>query len=103
MCSLVTGVQTCALPFWLLAFGAPPVLALRRVPALRVLRRDLDPTEPSAWLVALTGLAGLGALLWWKAGSATLGTAMLAGIVGTFAVLARLGEASCRDRVCKNV
>ena len=74
----------------LLAFGAPPVLALRRVPALRVLRRDLDPTEPSAWLVALAGLAGLGALLWWKAGSATLGTAMLVGIVGTFAVLALL-------------
>ncbi|MGQ4582754.1 FtsX-like permease family protein [Lysobacter sp. F60174L2] len=74
----------------LLAFGAPPVLALRRVPALRVLRRDLDPTEPSAWLVALAGLGGLGALLWWKAGSATLGTAMLAGIVGTFAVLALL-------------
>lgn len=74
----------------LLAFGAPPVLALRRVPALRVLRRDLDPTEPSAWLVALTGLVGLGALLWWKAGSATLGTAMLLGILGTLAVLALL-------------
>lgn len=74
----------------LLAFGAPPVLALRRVPALRVLRRDLDPTEPSAWLVALTGFAGLGALLWWKAGSATLGTAMLLGILGTLAVLALL-------------
>jgi len=74
----------------LLAFGAPPVLALRRVPALRVLRRDLDPTEPSAWLVALTGFAALGALLWWKAGSATLGTAMLLGIVATLAVLAAL-------------
>lgn len=74
----------------LLAFGAPPVLALRRVPALRVLRRDLDPTEPSAWLVALTGFVGLGALLWWKAGSATLGTAMLLGILGTLAVLALL-------------
>ena len=74
----------------LLAFGAPPVLALRRVPALRVLRRDLDRTEPSAWLVAMTGFVGLGALLWWKAGSPTLGTAMLIGIVGTLAVLALL-------------
>lgn len=74
----------------LLAFGAPPVLALRRVPALRVLRRDLDPTEPSAWLVGLAGIGGLGALLWWKAGSAALGTAMLVGIAGTLAVLALL-------------
>jgi putative ABC transport system permease protein len=74
----------------LLAFGAPPVLALRRVPALRVLRRDLDPTEPSAWLVALAGFVGLGALLWWKAGSATLGTAMLLGILATLGVLALL-------------
>lgn len=75
----------------LMAFGAPPVLALRRVPALRVLRRDLDPTEPSAWLVAAAGLAGLAALLWWKAGSATLGIAMLAGLVVTAAVLGALG------------
>ncbi len=77
----------------LLAFAAPPVLALRRVPALRVLRRDLDPTEPSAWLVALLGLGGLAALLWWKAGSAALGLAMLGGIVATLAVLALLAWA----------
>lgn len=74
----------------LLAFGAPPVLALRRVPALRVLRRDLDPTEPSAWAVAIVGLLGLGALLWWKAGSVALGAAMLGGIAATLAVLALL-------------
>lgn len=74
----------------LFAFAAPPVLALRRVPALRVLRRDLDNTEPGAWLAAVTGFAGLAALLWWKAGSATLGFAMLAGIVATLAVLALL-------------
>jgi len=74
----------------LMAFGAPPVLALRRVPALRVLRRDLDPTEPSAWAVAAVGLGGLAALLWWKAGSPELATAMLIGIVATLAVLSLL-------------
>ncbi|MCA1714702.1 MAG: FtsX-like permease family protein, partial [Gammaproteobacteria bacterium] len=74
----------------LLSFAAPPVLALRRVPALRVLRRDLDPTEPSAWLVGIAGFVGLAALLWWKAGSVALGTAMLLGIAATLAVLAAL-------------
>ncbi|MGY1519057.1 ABC transporter permease [Luteimonas sp. A482] len=77
----------------LLAFGAPPVLALRRVPALRVLRRDLDGAEPSAWIVALAGLGGLAALLWWQAGSATLATAMLVGIAATLAVLALMAWA----------
>ncbi|NOT87404.1 MAG: FtsX-like permease family protein [Lysobacter sp.] len=72
----------------LMSFGAPPVLALRRVPALRVLRRDLDAAEPSAWLVALLGFGGLGALLWWQAGSAALGGIMLLGIVATLAALA---------------
>ena len=77
----------------LLAFGAPPVLALRRVPALRVLRRDLDGAEPSAWIVALAALGGLGALLWWQAGSATLAIAMLVGIVATLAALALIAWA----------
>jgi putative ABC transport system permease protein len=77
----------------LLAFGIPPVLALRRVPALLVLRRDVDIAEPSAWLAALLGLSGLALLLWWKAGSAELGTAMLIGIVATLAVLALLAFA----------
>ena len=74
----------------LLAFGAPPVLALRRVPALRVLRRDLDGIEASAWAVGVAGVAGLAALLWWQAGSATLAIAMLVGIAATLAVLALL-------------
>ena len=77
----------------LLSFGAPPVLALRRVPALRVLRRDLDVAEPSAWLVGLAGFAGLGALLWWQAGSATLGGVMLLGIVFTLMALALIAYA----------
>ncbi|BDU18227.1 ABC transporter permease [Lysobacter auxotrophicus] len=77
----------------LMAFGAPPVLALRRVPALRVLRRDLDPTEPSAWLVGIAGFVGLAALLWWKAGSAALGFSMLGGIAATLLVLGLLAWA----------
>ena len=74
----------------LLAFGAPPVLALRRVPALRVLRRDLDHREPSAWAVIALGLGGLAALLWWQSGSATLAMALLGGLAATFAALALL-------------
>lgn len=74
----------------LLAFAAPPVLALRRVPALSVLRRDLDPAEPSALIVLAAGIGGIAALLWWQAGSAALGLAMLLGISATLGVLALL-------------
>ena len=77
----------------LLAFAVPPVIALRRVPALRVLRRDIGTAEPGAWLATLAGLAGIAALLWWKAGSPTLALTMLGGIAGTFAVLAALALA----------
>jgi len=72
----------------LIAFAVPPVLALRKVPALRVLRRDVPITEPSAWAVGLLGLAGLGGLLWWKADSATLASIILSGIGITTLVLA---------------
>ena len=74
----------------LLAFAVPPVLALRRVPALRVLRRDITTTEPSAWIVAGLGIAGLASMLWWRAQDATLGLSMLAGIALTLLVLAGL-------------
>ena len=77
----------------LLAFGIPPVLALRRVPALRVLRKDVGNAEPSAWVVASLGLGGLALVLWWKAGSAALGSAMLLGIVATLALLGLLAFA----------
>lgn len=74
----------------LLAFAVPPVIALRRVPALRVLRRDIGAVEPGAIAVTLAGLAGIAALLWWKAGSPVLAVTMLVGIAVTFMVLAVL-------------
>lgn len=74
----------------LLAFAVPPVLALRQVPALRVLRRDIGQAEPGALLVTLAGLAGIAALLWWKAGSPTLALTMLGGIAAALLALALL-------------
>ena len=75
----------------LLAFAVPPVLALRGVPALRVLRRDLDVRSPSALALTALALGGFGGLLWWQAKSPELAGAMLGGIVVTFAILAALG------------
>lgn len=77
----------------LLAFAAPPILSLRRVSALRVLRRDLGAVEPAAVAVVLAALVGIGALLWWKAGSAMLAIAVLGGLAATFVVLAMLALA----------
>lgn len=99
------GVEVPAPGFWpvaqgfavgfvvLLAFAAPPILSLRRVPALRVLRRDLGAAEPSAVLVSAAGLVGISALLWWKAGSAVLAFSILGGLVATFLVLGILALA----------
>jgi putative ABC transport system permease protein len=74
----------------LAGFAVPPVLALRRVPALRVLRRDVPVSEPSAWLVGGAGLAGVAAIVWWKAGSLKLGAVVLGGIAATLLALAVL-------------
>jgi putative ABC transport system permease protein len=74
----------------LAAFALAPILSLRRVPAMRVLRRDLDGGSVSAWLSLALGIAGFAALLWWKAGDPVLGLIVLAGIAGTLAILAAL-------------
>jgi putative ABC transport system permease protein len=74
----------------LISFALPPVLALRRVPALRVLRRDIPLTETSAIVTNVVGLSGLVALLWWKSGSAELAGSLLGGLMLAFLALAVL-------------
>jgi len=47
----------------LLAFGLPPVLQLARVPALRVIRREVGALRPASLAVLGLGVAGFAALL----------------------------------------
>lgn len=79
--ALATGFVT------LLGFGLPPLLRLREVPPLRVLRRDLGPVNPR--LLALYGpaLLATAALLVWQAGELRLALIVCAGVVATTVVL----------------
>ncbi len=48
----------------LAGFALPPILRQRQVPALRVLRRELEPMPASAWLVYGLALAVVVGLVW---------------------------------------
>ena len=48
----------------LLGFALPPLLRLKKVSALRVLRRDLEPLPTSAWLVYGLALLLIAVLIW---------------------------------------
>lgn len=48
----------------LLGFALPPLLRLKKVSALRVLRRDLEPLPVSAWLVYGLALSLIAVLIW---------------------------------------
>lgn len=48
----------------LLGFALPPLLRLKKVSALRVLRRDLEPLPTSAWLVYGLALSLIAVLIW---------------------------------------
>mgnify|MGYP007088727483 CR=1 FL=1 len=66
----------------------PAFLALFRVSPLRVLRRDLDPAEPSAWIVGIAAFAGLAGLLTLAAVTVALIVAPTPGaLLGCWAVL----------------
>lgn len=48
----------------LFGFALPPLLRLRRVSPLRVLRRDLEPLPAGAWLVYGLAISLVGVLIW---------------------------------------
>jgi putative ABC transport system permease protein len=66
----------------LLGFALPPLLQLRNVPAVRVIRRETGAPQSNVLVAYGLGLALLAALLVWQAGDAKIGLY----VVGGFAV-----------------
>ena len=74
-------------------FALPPLLRLRRVPTIRVLRREWSGSEPASVGAYLVGALVLAALMLWMAGDLRLGLIVLAGFLvalGFFALMARV-------------
>ena len=75
----------------LLGFALPPLLNLRSVPALRVLRRDIGASNPHSVTGYLSGLAALSLLFLWKAGDVRLGLSVMGAFIAAIAVFGLLG------------
>ncbi|MDX1656798.1 MAG: FtsX-like permease family protein, partial [Candidatus Competibacteraceae bacterium] len=72
----------------LLGFAQPPLVRLKDVPPLRVLRRDLGPADRRLVGLYLPALAAAGALIFWQAEDARLALYVFGGALGTLVVLA---------------
>lgn len=88
------------LPLWLgiltalavlVGFAGPTLLRLKRVSALKVLRRELDPLPVSAWLVVAVAALVFGGLLWLYSGDLGLSAGLLLGGLVMLVVLWGLG------------
>ena len=72
-------------------FALPPVLRLKGVPPLRVLRRDLTPLPSNAWLVYGAAVTAIVLLMWRYTDNVTLTLAVLAGAAAAGVMLGLLG------------
>lgn len=72
----------------LTGFAIPPLLSLKRVPPLRVLRKDVAVNPVRGWVIYLAVIACMSLLLYWQIGDIKLVATVLAGIITTLAVLA---------------
>ena len=80
----------------LLGFALPPLLQLKDVPAVRVLRREVGPPAQSALLVYAFGLAAVFGLLLWQARDLKLAGYTFGGFAGAVAVFAAVGYGMLR-------
>lgn len=72
----------------LLGFALPPMLVLRHVPPLRVLRRDQGGKAVSGLLVYAAVILSMGVLLYWQIGDLRLVVYVLGGMAITLLLLA---------------
>jgi len=75
----------------LLGFAVPPLLQLKNVPALRVIRRDAGPPRQGALVAYGIGLAAFAGLVFWQAGGAKLASYVLGGFLAALVVSGVLG------------
>ncbi|HSQ80356.1 MAG TPA: FtsX-like permease family protein [Casimicrobiaceae bacterium] len=72
----------------LLGFAVPPLVALARVPPLRVLRRDLPRPRAGGVIAYASGALVIGALIAWQAREAQAAWIVIGGVAGLLAAAA---------------
>lgn len=80
----------------LLGFALPPLMQLKDVPALMVLRRDIGRPRERQLASYAGGFAALTALILWQAGDAKLGAYVLGGFAGAGLAFAALSYGGLR-------
>lgn len=89
--TIIPAVQAFLVGMLLLAgFAIPPLVRLRSVPTLRVLRREMG-VAPLSITVYLFGFMILAGLLYWKAGDTKIWLAVMTGISACLVISAVLG------------
>ena len=74
----------------LAGFALPPLLALRKVSTMRVLRRDLGVPDAAGLGAYLLGGLAIGWLILWQAGELKLGMTVLTGLLATLLACAAM-------------
>ena len=80
----------------LFGFALPPLLQLKDVPALRVIRRDVGPPRQGALAVYVAGLAAVFGLLLWHAGELKLASYVFGGFMGAVGLFAAIAYGALR-------
>lgn len=80
----------------LLGFALPPLLQLKNVPAIRVIRREVGVPRQSALVGYALGMGALAALLVWQAGEFKLGATVFGGFAAAFVLFWLAGMGALR-------